>query len=84
MYDGVEKQVVVPNNRQVSKDAIISSSDSITVAHNHPSGDPTPSIEDKRVTQRLYEAGQLLGIDLLDHVVIGDNKWVSLKQLGAF
>jgi DNA repair protein RadC len=36
------------------------------------------------VTQRLYEAGQILGIDLLDHIVIGDNKWVSLKQLGAF
>jgi DNA repair protein RadC len=70
--------------REVFKDAIIASAASIIVAHNHPSGDPTPSIEDKRVTQRLYEAGQLIGIDLLDHVVIGDNKWVSLKQIGAF
>ena len=70
--------------REVFKDAILASAASIIVAHNHPSGDPTPSIEDKRVTQRLYEAGQLLGIDLLDHIVIGDNKWVSLKQIGAF
>jgi DNA repair protein RadC len=70
--------------REVFKDAIVASAASIIVAHNHPSGDPTPSIEDKRVTQRLYEAGQLLGIDLLDHVVIGDNRWVSLKQIGAF
>jgi DNA repair protein RadC len=70
--------------REVFKDAILASSASIIVAHNHPSGDPTPSVEDKRVTQRLYEAGQLLGIDLLDHIVIGDNKWVSLKQIGAF
>jgi DNA repair protein RadC len=70
--------------REVFKDAILASSASIIVAHNHPSGDPTPSVEDKRVTQRLYEAGQILGIDLLDHIVIGDNKWVSLKQLGAF
>jgi DNA repair protein RadC len=62
----------------------LASSASIIVAHNHPSGDPTPSVEDKRVTQRLYEAGQLLGIDLLDHIVIGDNRWVSLKQIGAF
>jgi DNA repair protein RadC len=70
--------------REVFKNAIVASAASIIVAHNHPSGDPTPSIEDKRVTQRLYEAGQLLGIDLLDHVVIGDNRWVSLKQIGAF
>lgn len=70
--------------REVFKEAIMASSASIIVAHNHPSGDPTPSIEDRRVTQRLYEAGQLLGIDLLDHIVIGDNQWVSLKQIGAF
>ena len=53
------------------------------VAHNHPSGDPTPSNEDKRVTLRLAEAGQLLGIELLDHIILGDNRWVSLKERGV-
>lgn len=69
--------------REVFKDAIMASSAAIIIAHNHPSGDPTPSPEDKRITQRLYEAGQLLGIDLLDHIVIGDQRWISLKQIGA-
>jgi len=44
--------------------------------------DPTPSAEDKRVTERLAESGRLIGIDLLDHVIIGDNRWVSLKERG--
>jgi len=70
--------------REVFKDAIIASAAALIIAHNHPSGDPAPSPEDKRITQRLYEAGQLIGIDLLDHIVIGDNRWVSLKQIGAF
>lgn len=68
--------------REVFKDAIQASAASIIVAHNHPSGDPTPSPEDKRVTQRLAECGTLLGIDLLDHIIIGDNRWVSLKERG--
>ena len=69
--------------REVFQDAILASSAAIIIAHNHPSGDPTPSPEDKRVTQRLHEAGQLLGIDLLDHIVIGDQRWVSLKERGV-
>ena len=69
--------------REVFKDAILASSASLIIAHNHPSGDPTPSPEDKRITQRLYEAGQLIGIDLLDHIVIGDNRWISLKERGV-
>jgi len=68
--------------REVFKDAIQASAAAIIVAHNHPSGDPTPSAEDRRVTQRLAEAGQLLGIELLDHIIIGDNRWVSLKERG--
>jgi DNA repair protein RadC len=68
--------------REVFKDAILASSAALIVAHNHPSGDPTPSAEDKRVTQRLSEVGQIIGIELLDHVVIGDNRWVSLKERG--
>ncbi len=56
----------------------------IIVIHNHPSGDPSPSAEDIRVTRRLYEAGSLIGISLLDHIIIGDNKYVSLKEQGTF
>lgn len=69
--------------REVFKDAIAISAAAIIVAHNHPSGDPTPSAEDRRVTQRLAEAGELLGIDLLDHVILGDNRWTSLKEAGV-
>jgi DNA repair protein RadC len=52
------------------------------VVHNHPSGDPTPSPEDVRVTERIVEAGRLLDIDVLDHLVIGRQRFVSLKQRG--
>jgi DNA repair protein RadC len=54
----------------------------VIVAHNHPSGDPTPSAEDRKVTTRLVEAGKIVGIDVLDHIVIGGDEWQSLKQLG--
>lgn len=69
--------------REVFKDAVNASAAALIVAHNHPSGDPSPSVEDRRITDRLAEAGKLLGIELLDHVVIGDGRWVSLKQIGA-
>ncbi|MDQ2688001.1 MAG: DNA repair protein RadC [Armatimonadota bacterium] len=68
--------------REVFKDAIIASAASLIVAHNHPSGDPTPSADDVAVTKRLMDAGSILGIDLLDHIVIGDGKFVSLKERG--
>jgi DNA repair protein RadC len=68
--------------REVFKEAIAASSSSVIVAHNHPSGDPSPSSEDKKVTTRLVEAGKLLGIDVLDHIVFGEDQWCSLKQLG--
>jgi DNA repair protein RadC len=72
----------VPRNQQVSKVAISFSAASIALVHNHPSGDPEPSPEDIATTKRLAEAGKILGITLLDHVVIGDGQWVSLKQRG--
>ncbi len=53
---------------------------SIAVVHNHPSGDPTPSSQDIEVTKRLTECGKLLGIELLDHVIIGHGRWVSLRE----
>jgi DNA repair protein RadC len=68
--------------REVFKDAVACSAAAVIVAHNHPSGDPTPSPEDRQVTARLCEAGRVMGIEVLDHVVLGDGRWVSLKQLG--
>lgn len=68
--------------REVFKEAIKRSAASIICAHNHPSGDPTPSNEDIHVTKRLHESGKVLGIELLDHLIIGDHKYISLKEKG--
>ncbi len=68
--------------REVFKPAIRRSSASIILVHNHPSGDPTPSKEDIEVTSKLVEAGKILGINVLDHVIIGDNSFISLKEKG--
>ncbi len=65
--------------REVYKDAVIASAASLIVAHNHPSGDPTPSAEDVAVTKRLIQSGEIMGIDLLDHIVLGDGTFVSLR-----
>ncbi len=70
--------------REVYKGAILSSAAGIIVAHNHPSGDPTPSKEDRDVTRRLYQAGELLGIPLLDSVIIGHGHYRSMKEAGEF
>lgn len=68
--------------REVFKPAVKRSAASIILAHNHPSGDPSPSKEDIEVTKRLVSAGQVLGISIMDHIIVGDNRWVSLKQSG--
>lgn len=68
--------------REVFCDAIRKSSASIIICHNHPSGDPTPSNEDINITHRLEECGKLLGINLLDHIIIGNGNFISLKQKG--
>lgn len=67
---------------EVFRDAIRANCASIIAVHNHPSGDPTPSPEDVRVTEQLVAAGKLLDIELLDHLVIGRNRYVSLKERG--
>ena len=54
----------------------------LVLVHNHPSGDPTPSREDLNITKRIEDAGSLIGITLLDHIIIGDKKYVSLKEKG--
>ena len=68
--------------REVFKGALELSSASIIVIHNHPSGDPSPSREDIMVTEKLVDGGKLLGIDVLDHIIIGDGRYVSLKDEG--
>lgn len=68
--------------REVFEPAITGGAAGLIVAHNHPSGDPEPSPEDVAVTRRLAQAGELLGIELLDHVVVADRGFVSLKLRG--
>ena len=68
--------------REVFREAIKRSAASIIVAHTHPSGDPAPSQEDIQVTKRLADTGKLIGIEVLDHLIIGDGKFVSLKEKG--
>lgn len=68
--------------REIFREAVKRSAASIICAHNHPSGDPSPSQEDIHVTRRLVESGKMIGIEVLDHLVIGDRKFVSLKEKG--
>ncbi len=70
--------------REVFKRAVLQNAASIIICHNHPSGDPTPSREDINTTKRIYEAGKILGIELFDHIIIGDNRYASLKERGVF
>jgi len=68
--------------REVFRPAIRKACASIILLHNHPSGDPTPSREDLDVTRRLSEAGRLIGIEILDHIIIGDGNFVSFREKG--
>ncbi len=68
--------------REVFNPAIRKSSASVIMVHNHPSGDPTPSSEDVAITARINEAGKLIGIELVDHIILGDGKYISLKEKG--
>ena len=66
--------------RDVFRAAIKRNSNSMILIHNHPSGDPTPSNEDINITNRLIDAGNLIGIKVLDHIIIGDNRYISFKE----
>ena len=66
--------------REVFRDAIRQSASSIVLAHNHPSGDETPSEEDLKITKRLIEAGKIIGIEVLDHIIIGKDSFCSFKE----
>ena len=76
----LNKAIVHP--REVFKTAILSNAANVIAFHNHPSGDTEPSQQDIQLTNRLYEAGELLGIKLLDHLIIGDGTFTSLKEKG--
>jgi len=69
--------------REVFRPALRASAAAVILVHNHPSGDPTPSAEDRRVTARLAEAGEILGVRVLDHVVVAERGFVSLREEGA-
>ncbi|HLR11564.1 MAG TPA: DNA repair protein RadC [Sporosarcina sp.] len=68
--------------RELFREAVKRSAASIICAHNHPSGNPAPSQEDINVTKRLVDAGEMMGIDVLDHLIIGDHRFISLKEKG--
>ncbi len=79
VYQGnVNSSIVRP--AEVFRAAIIDSAPSIIISHNHPSGDPTPSPEDVKITGELVEGGKLLGIDVMDHIVIAGDRYVSLRE----
>jgi len=68
--------------REVFKDAITHSAASVVLAHNHPSGDPEPSEDDIKITKKLVESGEILSIEVIDHIVIGKNNFCSFKERG--
>ena len=76
----LNSSVVQP--RDVSREAAVGSAAAIIAFHNHPSGDPKPSPDDVELTHRLAAAGVLMGIDLVDHIILGDGQYCSLKELG--
>jgi DNA repair protein RadC len=89
--NGVLKQEVISigslnanivHPREIFKTACMISASSIIVAHNHPSGDPLPSREDIEITKKLHEAGKMMGIELLDHVIIGHDRNYGFKESG--
>lgn len=70
--------------REIFKEPIKYSANSIIIAHNHPSGDPYPSDSDIIFTRRIYDAGKIFGIEVLDHIIIGNGIFSSLKKMGKF
>lgn len=89
-YLGKEKVSVgsldtsIVHPREVFKPALSVSAASVILVHNHPSGDPQPSEEDIKLTKRLVEAAEIMGIDVLDHIIIGDKNYLSLKAKNLF
>ena len=78
----LDSSIVHP--REVFKEAVSASAASIIFVHNHPSGDTEASEDDIQLTKRLAEAGEIMGVDVLDHIIVGDKSYVSLKREGLF
>ena len=74
---------VLVTPREVFKAAILANAAAVILCHSHPSGDPTPSSDDLALTRRLASAGKLLGIDVLDHIIVADEDYVSLQERGC-
>ena len=68
--------------REVFRDALLANAAALVLAHNHPSGDPEPSRDDELVTRRLVRAGRVVGVEVLDHLVVAERRWVSLARRG--
>ena len=81
LYRGSKNSAIIKTG-EVFKEAIRQNASGIILIHNHPTGDPAPSPDDVGMTRAIVEAGKLLDIDVLDHLVIGRGRWVSLKQRG--
>jgi DNA repair protein RadC len=82
IYIGTLNSAAV-STRDVIRIALELNAASVIIFHNHPSGDPAPSAEDLLFTRRMAEAGKLMGVELLDHLILGANRYISLKQRGA-
>jgi DNA repair protein RadC len=78
---GLDQTVVEP--REVFREAAIASASAIVLFHNHPSGDPTPSEEDLKLTGRMIRAGDIMGIDVLDHLILSEQRYYSLVEAGS-
>ena len=78
----LDSSIVHP--REVFKEAISASAASVIFVHNHPSGDTEASEDDIQLTKRLAEAGEIIGIEVLDHIITGDRSYISLKRAGVF
>ena len=79
-YCLINASLITP--RELFIEALQKNAVSIIILHNHPSGDPTPSHEDMLTTKRILDAGALIGIDLLDHIIIGNNCYMSFREEG--
>lgn len=84
IYQGSVNTAAVARMAELFRDAIIANAPNVVLVHNHPSGDPSASPDDVKLTKDAAQAGQLLSIDLLDHVIIGDGRFASLKEQGVF
>lgn len=81
VFIGSLNQAIV-HPREIYREAVKLGAFATIICHNHPSGDPSPSNEDIKATKRLLECGKVMGIEVLDHIIIGDNRYLSMKQEG--